>query len=356
LEEVVRHLPAFNAVTGDDARRIAVKLNEHVVEFLDGHPWKPFHHTLGISGYETLFGHPNEMFYSLSLALPLLPPATAARTREFLRAQLASGTLPFAVDGPDVATGRSREAYNVPEYLRFKGRPKAGHSLGLYSFWAYCHYAGDAQATREYWPAAKGAAGTLLARDYKIEVQKRDYIEDEAEKLNGNLAGLVGLIRLARLNQDSETEPQAARRALQLLELRVNLDRINPQILEKTKSASKHLHNFKLARYCALVPEVSEAVRRHSEGLAAARLQAFRMERNGWWLAFGDRLVGGENYTNPPHFSRALFLGATAIEQLPAGQVQAFVDVPWCKGDFYFIEKCALAGWSAGGRQWNQAK
>jgi hypothetical protein len=79
--------------------------------------------------------------------------------------------------------------------------------------------------------------------------------------------------------------------------------------------------------------------------LAAARLQAFRGERNGWFMAFGDRLVGGENYTNPAHFSRALFAGAALIEQLPPDQLAGFIDVPWCKGDFYFIEKCALALW-----------
>ena len=72
-------------------------------------------------------------------------------------------------------------------------------------------------------------------------------------------------------------------------------------------------------------------------------MKNFREARNGWHLAFGDRMIGGENYTNPLHFSRALFAGAVFVEQLPAEQIMGFVDVPWCKGDFYFIEKCALA-------------
>ena len=54
-------------------------------------------------------------------------------------------------------------------------------------------------------------------------------------------------------------------------------------------------------------------------------------------------MIGGENYTNPLHFSRALFAGAVFIEQLPPEEIASFVDVPWCKGDFYFIETCALA-------------
>jgi hypothetical protein len=37
------------------------------------------------------------------------------------------------------------------------------------------------------------------------------------------------------------------------------------------------------------------------------------------------------------------------IESLPAEEILSFVDVP-CKGDFYFIEKCVYALWTAGGR------
>src|SRR5688572_3089111 len=67
-----------------EAARIAGKLDRHVTEFLDGAPWMPFHHTLGISGYEACFNHPDEMFYALSLALPFLPTNTTARTKALL--------------------------------------------------------------------------------------------------------------------------------------------------------------------------------------------------------------------------------------------------------------------------------
>src|SRR4051812_38141826 len=48
-----------------EAQRIARKLEQHVNEFLDGWPWMPFQHTLGISGYEVYFNHPDEMSYAL---------------------------------------------------------------------------------------------------------------------------------------------------------------------------------------------------------------------------------------------------------------------------------------------------
>jgi hypothetical protein len=46
--------------------------------------------------------------------------------------------------------------------------------------------------------------------------------------------------------------------------------------------------------------------------------------------------------------------GAALIEQLPAQQLFAFIDVPWCKGDFHFIERCVLALWADAGRPWKK--
>jgi hypothetical protein len=136
------------------------------------------------------------------------------------------------------------------------------------------------------------------------------------------------------------------------MELRVNLERVNPHLLEKSNLASKGLHNARLARYCDLVPEVGAAVAKLSADCGSRNLKTFREERNGWFLALGDRLIGGENYTNPAHFPRSVFVGATFVEQIPSEQLLAFIDVPWCQGDFYFIEKCVFALWASEGRQW----
>jgi hypothetical protein len=194
----------------------------------------------------------------------------------------------------------------------------------------------------------------LLASGYRFDPEGRDYSHDEAENLNGDLAGLLGLWRLAEMNDDPKTATAARDRATQLLALRINLERVNPRFVEPTHSASNSLHVFKLARYCSMVPEVAHAVRRHSGGLAASRLREYREARNAWWLAFGDRFIGGENYTNPMHFARALFTGAACIEELPTDDLSGFLDVPWCHGDFYFMEKCALTLWAISGRTWSQ--
>jgi hypothetical protein len=334
-----------------EARRVADKLEAHVIQFLDGAPWMPFHHTLGISGYEVYFDHPDEMFHSLAIALPFLSRPVAERVKTFLTAQLKQSP-PFALDGFDHRTGAARESYDVPAALRVSGRGQARHAFGVYAFWAWCHHTGDADTAKKHWDALKTRMKPLLETDYAFDINRTNDTKCESEKLNGDLAGVMAMARLARMNADPATEKQAIARSVALMELRVNLERVNAHVIERSKTATKSLHNFKLARYCALVPEVGEALHKLSGGCAAARLKSLREERNGWHLAFGDRFIGGENYTNPLNFPRSLFAGAVFLEQLPAGQIVTFIDVPWGKGDFYFIEKCALALWADAGRPW----
>ena len=344
--ELVASAPASTVSTtgvrSAEMERIARKLDWHVDEFLQGAPWMPLHHTLGISGYETCFNHPDEMFYALSIALPFLPEATASKTKAYLAKQL-SDTPPYSVEGFDGKAGGAREAYDVPTNLRSSGRGKAQSAFGVYAFWSYVNATGVGATGKDHWNAIKQRMRPLLESDYSFDVAKQNYRRDEAELLNGDLAALIATVRLARTNRDSVVEQRALSRAKQLLGLRVNLERVNPKILEATDSSTKHLHVAKLARFCDLTPEIGEAVRTLTAGCGAAHLKTFREARNAWHLAFSDRMIGGENYTNPMHFSRALFAGAVFVEQLPPEQIASFVDVPWCKGDFYFIEKCALA-------------
>jgi hypothetical protein len=353
VSELFFRTPAFpKRATSPEGRRVAAKLEAHVIALLDGAPWMPFQHTLGISGHELSFTHPDEMFLALAQSLPCLGDGAAARLQEFLQAELSKAP-PYAEPGFDHRSGRPRESYDMPAALRVPGRGRATSALGVYAFWAWCHHAGKPPVTSD-WDAIKMRVKLLLDSDYKFDSKTNGPGKGEAQKLNGDLAGLIGLARLARMQGDAAIEQQALRRGRELLERRVNLERTNPFILETSDAATKQLHNARLSRYCGLVPEVGEALARFSAGCGARHLKSFREERNGWFLAFGDRFIGGENYTSPIHFPRSLFAGAALIEQLPAEQLLAFIDVPWCKGDFYFIERCLLALWADAGRPWKK--
>jgi hypothetical protein len=349
LEAVTVRETGGGELRDPEARRLAAKLDAHVDEFVSGFPWMPFHHTLGISDYETAFGHPDRVFLALSRALPWLTPETARKTKAFLSAQL-DARPPWSPEGYDPAEGAPRERYTVPDGLRRKARARGTGLLGVYAFWLYGRAAGGEAAWRTHAPALAARVAGILDADFRFDPRKRDYARDEAHLLNADLAGLIGHLRIVRSLGDADAERRTSARALDLLQRRLDLERLNPRILEKTSSASASLHVFKLARYCDLVPELAEFVAARSEGLAAERLRGFREARPAWWLAFGDRLVGGENYTNPTHFVEALFRGAACIERLPAERLLSFADIPWCRGDLHAVELWSLALWAAAGR------
>lgn len=336
LEAVLPGPAAAPAVEGRE--RLVRKLEAHVAEFVDGFPWRPFHHTLGISAYETLYGHPDRVFLALAEALPHLKGAVREKTVAFLDAQL-DALPPWAPEGYDPSQGRAREAYDVPEPYRVKGRAAATGLLGVHAFRLFA----DAKRAAARWPALKARVQPLLAAEYRFDPAKKDYSRDEAQKLNADLAGLAALVALAREAGDAAAAGAAGAKALDLLQLRVNLERTNPRFLETTRSTTANLHIHKLARYCDLTPGIAAALRQHAPGLAEERLKSFREERNAWWLAFGDRMIGGENYTNPPHFVHALFAGAALVERVPGKLLASWIDVPWCKGDLTFIQALALA-------------
>jgi hypothetical protein len=340
-------------------RRITAKLDAHIALFVSEQPYTAFQHTLGISGYETYFAHPDEAFHVLSIAMPHLGEPTEATVRNWLAEQITKHP-PYAIQGYERAFGLPRESYDVPPDLRIGGASQASNAFGVYAFWEYVHWVveplqpNDQRFTRElvrrHWPSLKERVAGLLNQDYAFDVRKRDYRKDESENLTGDLAGLVGCVRLARIVNDRDVERQATARVKQLLTLRVNLDRVNPRVYESTDSTTKHLHIGKLARYTTLIPEVGQVLAKHTDGCAADHLKNFREPRPGWHIAFGDRVVGGENYTNPLHFPRAVFAGMALVENRPAIELVSLIDVPWCRGDLYFIEKSVYALWVCAGR------
>jgi hypothetical protein len=358
VSEFLTFVPRFSSPTNlASARRVFDKLDAHVRQFLDGAPWRPFQHTLGISGYEVEFDHSAAEFYALALALPNLPVETARRVKHYLAVELTNAP-PYAESGFDRQAGRPRESYQVPASLRVGGRGQAKSVFGVYAFWAYAYYMGDtneaARLVRDHWDRIKERIAPLLVADYRFDLARKDSNRGEARKLNGDLAGLLGCFRLAHWLGDRAFVQKTQPRLRQLLELRVNLERVNSHLLEKSNAATKGLHNYRLARYSHLVPEVGAALAKSSEGCGPKNLRIFREERNGWFLAFGDRLIGGENYTNPLQFPSDLFAGAALIEQLPAEALAGYIDVPWCPGDFSYLEKSVYTLWALAGRPWTK--
>jgi len=63
----------------------------------------------------------------------------------------------------------------------------------------------------------------------------------------------------------------------------------------------------------------------------------------GWYLAGEERQFHfGENYVDYPDFAMDIFLAKAYLEKSPPEKLAGWVDMPWCAGDLYYIEKLAL--------------
>jgi len=58
-----------------------------------------------------------------------------------------------------------------------------------------------------------------------------------------------------------------------------------------------------------------------------------------WYQAYGERMIGGENYISPPSLSYGLFVAMADGTAASPEALAAKLDQPWCKADLMYIEK-----------------
>jgi len=311
-----------------------------VDEWGRGHPWRPFQHTLGISGRERYFDHPDETFYSLSLVKPA-KAETAAAIRAALTPWLEKHP-PSAVDGLPAEEGTTREPYDVPAALLLKHRRPARDLMGMYALWLFRERFGVEETEWvKLLPALDVRVHRALQEMKPFDPAARGKAAIAVRELNGNIAGLLAFLRL---RPDSKLSFAAGVMLREALRQRVDHEVLNPHVWTPSDLADKQLHTAMLPRWQRLVPELGGVLAEHTAGLAAQRVKIVREFMPTWWIARGDRLSGGENYTSPLHVSRSLFSAAALIEQLPPAALTPWLDVPWCRGDLAWIERAAWCG------------
>jgi hypothetical protein len=92
-------------------------------------------------------------------------------------------------------------------------------------------------------------------------------------------------------------------------------------------------------RYVGLVPEIAMLLERHAGDALQRNVHALMAGLPVWYQAYGERMIGGENYISPPHLARGIFAAwADGCAASPAA-LAAKLDQPWCQADLYYIEK-----------------
>lgn len=341
LRSFFERSPGTQVRQDDSARTAALRsrLAEQVRELIEGGPWAPFVVQLGISGEERHFWRSAETMQAVALSLPHLPREVRAKAVTFLD-ELWDAGVPL--DEPVTDSGRRRrEPYDLgPGMQQFAGRQiqYAASVEDLYAVWAYAHYA-------DRWERVEDKIGAVLDifTDFAKEEFQFDHagVQDEAERLNGQLAGVLAAGRLMRRIGADEDVQRAAALFARMATERIHHERADTWLIRPTRAVSKGLHGAKVPRYVGLTPEVATLLGQHAGEALERNVRALMKGLPLWYQTYGERMIGGENYISPPHLSRSIFAAAADGCGLSAEALAARLDQPWCKADLYYIEKIA---------------
>jgi hypothetical protein len=92
-------------------------------------------------------------------------------------------------------------------------------------------------------------------------------------------------------------------------------------------------------RYWDLTPQLGQMLSDHAAAQLRRNLADLRRALPVWYQAWGERLIGGENYISPPGLARGMFLALAYGASAEPAELTRYVDQPWCRADLYYIQK-----------------
>jgi hypothetical protein len=166
-----------------------------------------------------------------------------------------------------------------------------------------------------------------------------DMQHDAAQQLNRRIAGLLACSRIFDRLGDHARCKVALQELARLVGKRVNHERSDHRLVRPTRGERGGIHQAKVPRYVDLVPELAAMLRRFAGGSLVEHVQDMQRALPLWYQAYGERMIGGENYISPPHLSRGLFVAWADGAGSTRHDLAKKLDQPWCKADLYYIEK-----------------
>jgi len=334
LDRVIWDEPRFEAAGGKVAERWRGELGRAVAELI-GTEWRPLVFPAAKAPGEAyrLFIEPTETLYTLAMAYPHLTGEMQGKVKGQVARMCAAGG---ALDGPvgkrtyDAQAGEVRSAYDpAPERLmRVMDDLARSETARVYPLWLWAKVTGDWGRMERDWPAIKGLVGSEGAKG-------------EADCGNGRISGLIAACRIARRMKDKEAEEGFVKTARAAMRGRLAYELAYTEgglIMMAPKGRTI------FGRWRNLTPEVGRLLREHA-GAVHRRLMDVYVDhhRPTWWLAWNVELLWrNESPFSFPTMAMEVFAARAMILGEGAEKLAGFVDLPWCKGDEWYVQKVSL--------------
>jgi len=345
----------------ENLRPLQSELDAFVDEWLKAELLAPLRVEIGLSGCEYFFDQSGEIFWALSLAWPHLSPRTQGEVREFLAA-LWEEFPPY--DGRcflPVDRGARREGYVLPKLpSRRDARERLPHPFAnMYGIWAYAHYLDEWPRVREKYGELRGCWQSFKKSKQTWSAQEK--MEHEELFANAYLGAMLGLMRIGKYLNDTKTQAELASEADKLAQWTLERFRRNTEepmlppfanVNEFDRWRAEGMggffwqqtpHKAKPVQFQGLVPEVGSWLRANAPDAARKYLDFVDRSLPGWYLMAEERQFHfGENYIDFPDFSLSIFQAKAYLGGSQPEQLAEWVDIPFCPGDAYFVEKLAI--------------
>jgi hypothetical protein len=339
-ELVLAENPTYEQAEGELADALRARLDAQVLELVEGGPWAPLAIQLGISGPQVYFRRTAETMQAVALALPHLSPEVAAKAKAYLD-QLYRDGVPLMKPVWPGGEGKRREAYDLAPEINNVAQKTLDYKTSvkdLYALYAYARATENMDVLRKH--QADMNALFRRATQKSFEFKFDDLKSNAAQELNAIAAGVLAYARSMDLLGNEEQVDEALKVLKPLMIQRAYHEMSNRRLVRPEGGV---LHTANTPRYRDLTPETAAII----DALAGEALQNNINDLlTGlpiWYHAYGERMVGGENYISPPSLAHSIFIALADGVRAEPETLAAFVDQPWGQGDLFYINKIAAA-------------
>jgi len=277
------------------------------------------------------FADPAETLWALALAYPFVSDPQKKRIQGFVKQHQQAGGVfewPFGKSTWNEKDVESRSFYNVPRLPRLILDDRHfDDATRLYVFWLWAKRTNHIESLQKHW-------GTIRTR------MQADSSPGDVDLGNGRLAGWIAFCHLARHFDDGEALAFGLVRTRQLIRDRMQYE-FSHQRAGLMREAKQQRYVF--ARWRNLTPEVG-AILRHCALPIQEELWDIYVEhhRPAWWVAWNvETAWRNESPFALPSMSEEIFSAQALVLRRPVHELAARLDVPWCRGDLFFVRKLA---------------